>query len=90
MQAANEFLTINEIDYLEDLGFKQNDKEWSGYYFLEDEESSSSVMVLIPLSKTSYKLEFYEFADELCQYNLQYAEYSEAYQDLEDFIEANY
>lgn len=78
-------LTLEQIDFLLSKGFEQNDKQNSGYYFLEDD---STTKVLVPQRDSSFKLEFYELCDDGDgNYYTDYdKEYSSEGQTFEEFI----
>lgn len=73
-------LSPEDIIFLKSKGFIQDPK--SGFYFHEEDNKK---IFLIP-QFDHYKLEFYEWVMDETPYEDYYAEYGQAGQSLEDFI----
>lgn len=54
-------LSNEDIQYLQSIGFKQDDKKFKGFYFIQNE---TQTIVLIPQHNNTYKLEFYEMCED--------------------------
>lgn len=75
-----------DIEYLQSVGFIQDNSKNSGLYYYEDDNKTK---VIVPQEDGSYKLEFYEMCDDG---NGNYyedfdKEYSKKGQSLQQFIE---
>lgn len=84
---SNNYLSNSEIEYLKSVGFIQDDKKNSGYYYKCDD---SKTKVLIP-KENGFKMEYYEMCDDGDGgfYEDYDKEYSKPGQTLEEFINEN-
>ena len=82
----NLLLSKSDIDYLQSVGFKQDNSKNSGLYYYEDDKKTK---VLVPQEDGTYKLEFFEMCDDGDgnYYEDFDKEYSTKGQTLQQFIE---
>lgn len=82
----NLLLSKSDIEYLQSVGFKQDNSKNSGFYYYEDDRKTT---VLVPQENGTYKLEFFEICDDGDgnYYEDFDKEYSTEGQTLQQFIE---
>ena len=79
-------LSKSDIEYLQRVGFKQDNSKNSGLYYFEDDRKTN---VLVPQEDGTYKLEFFEICNDGDgnYYEDFDKEYSNKGQTLQQFIE---
>ena len=82
----NLLLSKSDIEYLQKVGFKQDNSKNSGLYYYENDGKTK---VLVPQEDGTYKLEFFEMCDDGDgnYYEDFDKEYSKEGQTLQQFIE---
>ena len=82
----NLLLSKSNIEYLQSVGFIQDNSKNSGLYYYEDDNKTK---VIVPQVDGTYKMEFFEWCDDGDgnQYEDFDKEYSKKGQTLQQFIE---